>query len=141
MLRLEARAHKLLQFDSVSEDGKSPEPDFWVAASNTITYIKTTAAAAKRTVISLIKSPARVKREKRPQHSLRPTTLKPDSSSHKGIALTAEDTRLIHYPGGRWNYAVKELHWVCSVCVCVEQKQTLHPRVFLRQLLGHKQTK
>lgn len=95
ILRLEARVHKLLQFDSVSEDGKSPETDFWVAACNTITYIMTT-AAAKRTVISLIKSPAQAKREKRPQQSLRNTTLKPDSPSHKGIALTAEDTSPSH---------------------------------------------
>lgn len=55
-----------------------------------------TTAAAKRTVISLIKSPAQGKREKRAQQSLRPTTLKPDSPSHKGIALAAEDTGLSH---------------------------------------------
>lgn len=87
--------HKLLQFDNVSEDGKSPETDFWVAACNTITYIMTM-AAAKRTVIFLIKSQAQGKREKRPEQSLWPTTLKPDSSSHKGIDLKAEDTSLSH---------------------------------------------
>lgn len=139
MLRLEAEVHKLLQFDSVSEDGKSPEPGFWVSACNTITYIKTT-TAAKRTVISLIKSPLRGRREKRPRRSLRPATLKPDSSSHKGIDLTAEDTRLSHSLfWHRGNYGDKELHWMAGCAVCVEKKKTLHLKIFLRRLLAHKQ--
>jgi len=80
-----------------------------VAACNTISYIMAT--AARRAVISLIKSPVQGEREKRP------LTLKHDSSSCEKGDLTGEEN-LIHYSGTKWNNGVKELHrrWCRGVC-------------------------